>query len=654
MKVLSSYLFDLEKNMLKFHDKETKIYIVKNIKTTIKKYLLIGINKGLVIVDYDQTVKPKINHLSLVEQKNNYIFNSIENGYVLMEYRFKKPVPKHYIESGLWHGSVAENSDYLLFNDAIFVKNSKMISENVLSKCCFEAKAISSTYYQKVRILYSPMSDIDYVLVATVDYPNNIYTVYQMASNYDKQGNVNYSVKQLKTSNCAEFIWCPFDLMFAVTKYNMSNEKLGSKVTSNNTSNANSFTLVVYKISKGSTVEAVYTLEDCTCNRIFTGNFIGVFIKHDKSDKPESNNTNSVNSVVENNENINIQGVELNFPGTFSKFTTFKSNQCLVFYSWLKKERKNFIITEEPLDIVSSNDSRFMVVIYKKKYVVYGLNSVSGNTFSDVDPESKLQIIINSKENSSSDNLNLNNVSSDNNNDNPANLLNSEISLSPFIVVHEEVLDAIIYEDFILFFITNNGVYFHILNHKSNYPIKLLKPSQSYIKCNLKIDKFSNLNSDKKSIKLNPTSPPCKILSVSKGKLILAYSNSMVKIEEIDHILLKAVYFIKERDVKSLREKVVSLVDKKYVNSLICILCHYFSVDEEVFRRIFSSRNQISHFELHHYVDCFLMDFSQYCSLPQEQIMSSKLIRAKLCEYLVENNIEGLFALFNLTTSTGL
>lgn len=497
------------------------------------------------------------------------------------------------------------------------------------------------------------MSDIDYVLVATVDYPNNIYTIYQMASNYDKQGNVNYSVKQLKTSNCAEFVWCPFDFMFAVTKYNMNNEKLGSKISNSNTSNSNSFTLVVYKISKGSTVEAVYTLDDCSCNRIFTGNFIGVFIKQDKDkdkDKNDKQETNNINTIIENTENINIQGIEINFPGTFSKFTTFKSNQCLVFYSWLKKERKNFVITEEPLDILSSNDSRFMVVIYKKKYVVYGLNSVSGNTFSDVDPESKLQFIINTKENSSDSTNNVN----PNNNDNPAGLLNSEISLSPFIVIHEEVLDAIIYEDFILFFITNNGVYFHILNHKNNYPIKLLKPSQSFIKCNLKIDKFSNSNSDRKLIKLNPTSPPCKILSVSKGKLILAYSNGMVKIEEIDHILLKAIYFIKERDIKSLREKVVSLVDKKYVNSLICILCHYFSIDEEVFRRIFSSRNQISHFELHHYVDCFLMDFSQYCSLPQEQIMSSKLIRAKLCEYLVENNIEGLFALFNLTTSTGL
>lgn len=657
MKHYVSSVFDLESNIVKFEVKETKIYVVKALYCSIKQYFLLGINKGLVILESNSIYKPKISQVNYLNQKNLYVFNSFEKQSSLIQYLYKKQNTKDNLKTGLWHGSQLEDDEHLLLNDAVFRNKNKNITHTVTATC-FNDKQQISTYYKRLQILYSPLSNEDLILLATIDYSNNCYSVYELKSVYDNKGGVDYKVSNmLKNGSCSNFTWCPFDSMFAVSKYSTDKDKLGSKVSSANTT---SFSLVVYRI-KSNTVEVVYTLENIACHLIYSSHFIGVYLlnvksvsdnseargKHTVSNSKENKSRSYFNDLVENNNDIDLTKIDPYFPGmtSFSNQSSSSKNMNLVFYSWNKKERANFMLTEEPVNIISSNDLRFMIIIYHNKYVVYSIDSVSGETGNEEDAQSKLNRI-------------LENLSSNTNSTEGTNYTNKDKMdnyLNPIFVIYEEIIDAMIYEDFILIFITKFGVYFHILNHKNNYPIKLLKASQEFIKCNLKMDKFNNSDNRKASTDLiKPVSPPSKILSINKGKLVLAYSDEIVKIEELDHFLLKAVYSIKERDVITLKDKIIPLIDKKYILCFISIISHYFSAAEEVFRRLFCSRNQISHFSLHHYLDCFLSDFTVYCSLPEEQTISDKLIRAKLVEYLNEKNLEGVLGVYNLASSNQL
>jgi hypothetical protein len=58
-----------------------------------------------------------------------------------------------------------------------------------------------------------------------------------------------------------------------------------------------------------------------------------------------------------------------------------------------------------------------------------------------------------------------------------------------------DIIDGIIYENFIFIFLTTRGYYYHILNEENSYPCKLFKISDEIVNNHMKLSKKINKNS---------------------------------------------------------------------------------------------------------------------------------------------------------------
>ena len=587
-----------------FYDKEIKIYNIKVLKL-VKKYLLLGTNKGLLVLEFNSNNLPNIelNEYYSFSRSSNYIFNAISEGVKWNELRVKGDYGYLYI-----------------------INDNKNINKITHLSNCLDNK-ISYSFFERIKILIHPNSDLfvtnkekistfsnSNFIICFMDTTNFIYTIYFYQKNSNKDldkkaiySNNNKSNKsddnnknnafvvtlKVKSGNANNFVWCKYYNIFAISKYAMNNKM---------------FTVSLYKIDISNysladdikfNVELIYNIENSVSFKLYSFHYLGIISSNKEDAKSKSD------------RNI--------------KFS---------MHSWINKDyNSNMMLSEMPLEVLCSNNTEFLVFIFNKNYSIYKNKLIDSN-----------------------------------------NKLCS--SLVHICAINLRLIHYYLFDNFVLIFITDSGIYFHVLSENYNtYPIKLLKASKEYLNLNQKLlnclknnennNTTSIINSNNNSLDVKITnsinkvnnpdfkdkSLPCKILCLLGYKLILSYDNSAIKIIKIDNILIRAINYIKERNISALQKNTFSLLEKKYIKTFIAILNHYFSDSEEVYRRIFTSVYEIKHFELYRYIECFLNDFSLVDVFPYSNKISNILIKTQIIESLIKKDMDKLLRLYSVSSS---
>src|SRR5690606_2570277 len=137
---------------------------------------------------------------------------------------------------------------------------------------------------------------------------------------------------------------------------------------------------------------------------------------------------------------------------------------------------------------------------------------------------------------------------------------------------------------------------------------KLLKHSDEMNLYHIKISKRFK----EKNVIHNKKLLPIKILGVFDGNLVTSSCFNMIGFSKIDNILFKIVDLIVKRKFNEI-PGVLSVLEKKYIKSVMAIFKYYFDNNEEILRKIFSggslNGDMVEHFGLYKYEEFFLNDY---------------------------------------------
>ena len=213
----------------------------------------------------------------------------------------------------------------------------------------------------------------------------------------------------------------------------------------------------------------------------------------------------------------------------------------------------------------------------------------------------------------------------------------SENKLIPSNIYSIEIVDGIIYENFIFVFLTPGGYYYHILNEENSYPCKLFKISDEIVYNHMKFSKKikeKKLYYDKKIF-------PKKIIGIADNNLITSDGINEVSIREIDFILFKIIHLINQKRLDDIVE-LLPILEKKYIRSLLAILKYYFVNYEETIRKIFNEE-LVEHFNLYKYLDFFLFDLSKI-----DKNKSEIYFRKLLINNIITQNVKGISEIYEV------
>jgi len=253
------YTFDLDFSGLpKFNDKPFKIYIAKTLNNSTD-YIVLGTNKGVVILKYNDFYKPdiilsnKLIELNDSEKLFAYMTSSGNNIYELsMNFPFRNSNSK-------------EKKD-------IQPKFTSFIPS------IFDGKF--DTLAKKIKIEFS----FDGNFMSIVNFFNQSYIIYSMQLSDE----LKYVPNVLKSGKGIDIVWCNYDNYFAVvsnSENSTSNKTalMGSSIQENKKVLKSYFSLSVYKINlnprseikKLYDVQTIYSLNeyDIYKNYIFTFKF---------------------------------------------------------------------------------------------------------------------------------------------------------------------------------------------------------------------------------------------------------------------------------------------------------------------------------------------------------------------------------------------
>lgn len=282
---------------------------------------------------------------------------------------------------------------------------------------------------------------------------------------------------------------------------------------------------------------------------------------------------------------------DITFPGLNSSFTYATPPATVVtFYQWTEKSKLDLYISEEPKVILHSADLNFMCVVYNEKYTLYTLDKI-------------------------------------------------EMTLFPTNTFPYKICDAMIHENFCLVFLTDKGVYYHLLNEEGSYPMKLLRISDQMNNLHLKYSKRIREKSALFTRKLYPQ----KILGVFGTTIIFAGSFNEVMIMNVENVLFSLIEVVSQKRIDEMK-LLMSNLEKKYIKSVIAIVKHYYQDDPEGMRRIFMEMDScaIEQFELFKYNDLFINDY-----LTSDSV-EDKTMRTILVRHLIANNQEGIANLYKV------
>ena len=261
-----------------------------------------------------------------------------------------------------------------------------------------------------------------------------------------------------------------------------------------------------------------------------------------------------------------------------SNFTYSISNKMQIsFYSWNEKRKIDLALNEEPLNIISSDDLDYMVICFEDKYITYKLNEKTN-------------------------------------------------SLDMLTMNYHSIIDCFIYESVILVFLTNIGVYFHILNEANGYPTKLFKFSDEMNNYHLKIAKKYK----EKEALYTKKHFQQKLLGIYNNNLLTANCFGEVSIRAIDHVIFKIISLIQNKDYQGITMLLTTL-ERKMIKSVLALFKFYYNDEEEIIRKIFT-QEMIDHFQLYKYYDFYIAEFSSSpkdCDREEiDKQMKKKMIRA--------------------------
>lgn len=253
------------------------------------------------------------------------------------------------------------------------------------------------------------------------------------------------------------------------------------------------------------------------------------------------------------------------------------------------------------MKIVGSSDLEWMVIIYEKKYDVLRLNISSGTL---------------------------------------------ELQSTHYY----SILDAYLYENFIIFFLTDKGLFFHLLNEEGGSANKIRNASEENVNLHLKISKKIK----EKQRVFNKKLFNQKILGVFKNVIAMTDSFNNTNITKLDHPIFEIIDLIITRKFSLIPNK-LELLEKKHVSKIVAIFDYYFSLEnEEAIRGILVKNTDIvDSLQLFRHIDFLKKDLvsnpNPYSKSQLERLIKSTLVKAtvnanenkiaEIYEFCSENNL---------------
>ena len=211
------------------------------------------------------------------------------------------------------------------------------------------------------------------------------------------------------------------------------------------------------------------------------------------------------------------------------------------------------------------------------------------------------------------------------------------------------ILDTYLYESFVFFFLTDKGLYFHIINEENGSPIKITNASEESSNLHLRISKKTREKTKLYKKKLFSQ----KILGVYKNVIAMTDSFNNTSIMKIEHPLIDIIDLILCRKF-SLIPNVLEILEKKYAPKCVAIFDYYFSVENESsIRNLLGNNEVIESLQLYKHLDFLKKDLMNNLNpniKPQiEKIIKSGLVKAvanknedkiaEIYEFCSENNL---------------
>jgi hypothetical protein len=219
-------------------------------------------------------------------------------------------------------------------------------------------------------------------------------------------------------------------------------------------------------------------------------------------------------------------------------------------------------------------------------------------------------------------------------------------SMTPVNIFYHQVVDAYIYENFVLVFLTDKGFYFQFLNEENSYPYKFFKLSDELNMYNLKVSKKF-----KEKINIFKKKPcPIKILGIFENNLIYSSAFNQISSKHIDDILFKVIYLITKRKYEEISSLLIDF-DKKYIKSLFAIFQYYFDNNEEILKKIFESLGSevTENFELFKFNKMFIENLFKSIGKSKEfNEKNVRFIKGFLVKYVMSRNDEEINNLYKM------
>jgi len=212
------------------------------------------------------------------------------------------------------------------------------------------------------------------------------------------------------------------------------------------------------------------------------------------------------------------------------------------------------------------------------------------------------------------------------------------------------ILDAYLYENFILFFLTNKGLFFHILNEENGSANKIRNASEENVNLHLKISKKL-----KEKLRIyNKKLFNQKILGVFKNVIALTDSFNSTNISKLDHPIFEIIDLIITRKFNLIPNK-LELLEKKYASKVMAVFDFYFCLEnEEAIKDILGKNIDVADsLQLYKYIDFFKKGLvnnpNPYSKSQLEKLIKSTLVKAtansnenkiaEIYEFCSENNL---------------
>ena len=265
-------------------EKDLKIYCMQLVRGT-DVHVVLGTNHGALIIEVKNEIKS-----NKVLCEDNAIFSILENNLIKETF-----------------GSSPEFE----------VINQKALISNLIR----DKSWLGQTHvFNNTELFISA----DRIYFAAVDKINKQFAIYKDDFEY------------LTSGLCSDFVWCPYDRMFATSK------QFSDTVHKANSMTTAVFELKVYKINDYGKAEVLYVIEGLSAHRLFGTHFVSCFQKSEKHRLTKSSNFEYCTPMIE-----------------------------LSSFNWEDGSKVKWELKEEPLQMETSSDLCFLAVRSAKNIIVY-------------------------------------------------------------------------------------------------------------------------------------------------------------------------------------------------------------------------------------------------------------------------------------------